>query len=137
MTHLPEVVRIELQPIFERLRQQRLIQKNEGNSIGSPSEAKKDSVFSAETVEAMGYTSLCLVLATDGVWDNWLYEDVNRFVMDASCVSAVAGSTEGARRVTMSFMQRNSAYGKRNFGSQADNATGIVMYISNSESFPM
>lgn len=85
----------------------------------------------------MGLTSLCLVLATDGVWDNWLYEDVNRFVMDASCVCAVAGSSEGARRVTMSFMQRNSAYAKRNFGNQADNATGIVMYISNSPSFPM
>ena len=36
---------------------------------------------------------ICLVLATDGVWDNWTYEDVTRFVMDASCVDAVSAGT--------------------------------------------
>ena len=31
---------------------------------------------------------------------------------------------DGAHRVTQSFMQRNAFYSKRNFGNQADNATG-------------
>lgn len=56
--------------------------------------------------------------------------------MDASCVDAVAASPDGAHRVTLSFMQRNALYSKRNFGNQADNATGICMYISKSMDFP-
>jgi serine/threonine protein phosphatase PrpC len=80
---------------------------------------------------------VCLVLASDGVWDNWTYEDVTRFMMDASCLGAVRVGADGAHRVTLSFMQRNALYAKRNFGSQADNATGIIMYISPSKQFPV
>jgi serine/threonine protein phosphatase PrpC len=78
----------------------------------------------------------CLVVCSDGVWDNWTYEDVTRFVFDSSCVNAVMGSADGARRVTVSFMQRNGIYAKRNFGSQADNATGILIYLSDSSALP-
>lgn len=80
--------------------------------------------------------TLCLVLATDGVWDNWLYEDVNKFVMDATCLEAVASNADGARRVTQSFMQRNALFAKRNFGSSADNATSIILYFSQSPQLP-
>ena len=55
--------------------------------------------------------------------------------MDQSCVKAVYGASDGANRVAKSFMSRNMLFSKRNFGSQADNATGVVMYISNSDSF--
>ena len=79
---------------------------------------------------------VCIVLATDGVWDNWTYEDVTRFVMDASCLSAVNAGPDGAERVAKAFMQRNSVYARRNFGAQADNATGIVVYISDSPGLP-
>ena len=79
---------------------------------------------------------LCLVLASDGVWDNWLYEDVTKFVMDSSCITAVCGSKDGAVRVCKSFMARNTLFSKRNFGNQADNATGITLYISADETFP-
>jgi hypothetical protein len=56
---------------------------------------------------------LCIVLATDGVWDNWTYEDVTKFVIDPSCLGAVMSSSEGAQRVAKSFMQRNAVYSKR------------------------
>lgn len=88
------------------------------------------------SAEDVASSTLCLVLATDGVWDNWLYEDVNKFVMDPSCLGAVGAGADGAKRVTISFMQRNALYAKRNFGSSADNATGIVMYISRARNFP-
>ena len=88
------------------------------------------------TAEAVASSTLCLVLATDGVWDNWQYEDVNKFVMDPSCLGAVGAAPDGAKRVTISFMQRNALYAKRNFGSNADNATGIVMYLSRAPAFP-
>jgi serine/threonine protein phosphatase PrpC len=79
---------------------------------------------------------LSVVICSDGVWDNWTYEDVTKFVMDPSCMNAVASGSDGGRRVTASFMQRNGIYAKRNFGSQADNATGIVIYLSPADSFP-
>lgn len=79
---------------------------------------------------------ICLVLATDGVWDNWTYEDVTKFVLDPSCVGAVCSGADGGHRVAVSFMQRNGIYAKRNFGAQADNATGIVAYMSTSSAFP-
>ena len=69
------------------------------------------------TAEEVASSTLCLVLATDGVWDNWAYEDVNKFVMDPSCLGAVGAAADGAKRVTISFMQRNALYAKRNFGS--------------------
>ncbi len=75
------------------------------------------------------------------MWDNWTYEDVTRFVMDKSCVNAVFNSgncgANGAMRVSQSFMQRNMLYSKRNFGNQADNATGVLLYISPSAEFPI
>lgn len=72
---------------------------------------------------------LCVVLASDGVWDNWLFEDVARFVTDPSCVTAVLASSDGAQRVAHSFMQRNALYAKRNFDDQADNATAVLLYV--------
>jgi len=83
---------------------------------------------------------VCLVLATDGVWDNWTYEDVTKFVMDRSCVHAVMASgsaNAGAARVSHSFLHRNMIHSKHNFGGQADNATCIVMYLSTDQAFPM
>ena len=60
-----------------------------------------------------------------------MYDDVQKFVMDSSCVQAVLENGEGGQRVTQSFMQRNAVYARRNFGRQADNATGIICYLTN------
>ena len=108
VTHLPEVQVVDLQQVFDALQ-----------------------VANTEGMHPMAKTTICVVLATDGVWDNWTYEDVTRFVMDASCLNAVLGPNgDGAERVAQSFMQRNTVYARRNFGAQADNATGIVAYFS-------
>mmetsp|Transcript_4326 Transcript_4326/g.4442 ORF Transcript_4326/g.4442 Transcript_4326/m.4442 type:complete len:451 (-) Transcript_4326:339-1691(-) len=72
---------------------------------------------------------LSVVLASDGVWDNFLYPDVTKFVIDPSCIGAVIQDTQGAQRVASSFMQRNMTRSRSNFGSQADNATVVVMYL--------
>lgn len=53
-----------------------------------------------------------------------------------SCLGAVGAASDGAKRVTISFMQRNALYAKRNFGNNADNATGIVLYISQDPRLP-
>ena len=94
----------------------------------------------------------------DGIWDNWSYEDVTKFVMDDSCTKAVlqcqpkmwgeavlespqseaTGSPNkdsgkplsGVQRVANSLIKRNAVFAKRNFGGDADNATGVVIYLA-------
>jgi len=129
VTHLPEIQKLDLDIIFNRMLETQLL------LLPPTTVHQTSSCIDAQTSEIASNT-LCLVLATDGVWDNWLYEDVNKFVMDASCLEAVASNTDGARRVTQSFMQRNSLFAKRNFGSSADNATSIIVYFSRSQQLP-
>jgi serine/threonine protein phosphatase PrpC len=72
----------------------------------------------------------CMVIATDGVWDNWIADHVTKFMMDKSCLSAIDADLEkGALRVTKSFMIRNNGFAQRNFRGSADNATSIVVYL--------
>lgn len=126
VTHLPEVHRIELPPIFHAL-------SEAGRSATDGTEPP--SANATPTVEQIANSTICVVVATDGVWDNWIYEDVGRFMMDASCLNATATHVEGAQKVMTSFMIRNSQFSKRNFGNQADNATGIALYLSLSSNF--
>lgn len=37
--------------------------------------------------------------------DNWSYNDLTNFVLDPSCLHAVAGGSDGAHRVALSLMQ--------------------------------
>ncbi len=70
------------------------------------------------------------MVASDGVWDNWQYEDVGKFVLDESCLNASFNLSDGTQKVADSFISRNALLSKRNFGNQADNATCIVLYVS-------
>jgi len=74
--------------------------------------------------------TLCIVFGSDGVWDNWIVDHVQKFVMDPSCLKAIR-SPDGAERVTKSFMARNLAFSKKHFGNyNYDDATSVIMYIS-------
>jgi serine/threonine protein phosphatase PrpC len=111
-----------LEPIFQQLKLQIDTAKVD---------REKDDT---ETVKQVDPISVCVVLCTDGVWDNWIYDHVCKFVMDTSCLNAIIADKEkGAARVAKSFMLRNQTFSRKNFGSQADNATGIVMYITQEE----
>jgi len=118
VTHLPEVHELD---VYGLLRLQ--------------TEANKQKQSESAT-HALDSPLVCVVLASDGVWDNWLYSDVSKFVMDSSCINAVRSSGDGAIRVAESFMKRNTLFSKRNFGAQADNATGICLYLCLDETFP-
>lgn len=101
VSNLPEIQSIDLTTVFER----------------------QSSEEDANTI--------CVVLATDGVWDNWNYNAVTQFVMDPSCLKAIVNKpSDGAQLVATSLIRRNNIFAKRNFGNQSDNATCIVMYIT-------
>ena len=111
VTHKPIIRSMDLNKVFADLRAQ----------VSAKVEAEEDP-------DPM---TVCVVLCTDGVWDNWIYDHVQKFVMDKSCLKAIEkDKVLGAQRVCKSFMLRNQAFGKKNFGSSSDNATGIVLYIT-------
>jgi len=76
--------------------------------------------------------TLCFVMGSDGVWDNWLYEHVQKFVMFPNCLEAIREPVNnGAQRVLKSFMVRNQMFAEKNFGKyNYDDSTGVIMYIS-------
>jgi len=122
LTHKPEIQSIHLDPIFEQLK----LQIDAASLVYT--------YIDTETIKPVDPMSLCVVLCSDGVWDNWIYDHVCKFVMDSSCLTAIIADEEkGAARVAKSFMLRNQVFARKNFGSQCDNATGIVMYITQEE----
>lgn len=125
LTHKPIIQSMDLNKVFVDLRAAR-----QASAAGQASAAEQASAAgpSEENPDPM---TVCVVLASDGVWDNWIYDHVQRFVMDKSCLKAIeADKVLGAQRVCKSFILRNQAFGKKNFGSSSDNATGIVLYIT-------
>ena len=109
----PEIRSINLEPLFNQMKENMALNLVSGGSELTPAK------------------TLCVVLCSDGVWDNWIYDHVGKFVFDKSCLDALAQDTlRGAERITNSFMLRNQTFAKKNFGWNSDNATGIVMYIT-------
>ena len=75
--------------------------------------------------------TVCVIVASDGVWDNWEYDKAGEFVMYPNCLEQLTKMPEtGAQNVTNSFMARNDYYAKQHFGGSADNATAVIMYIT-------
>jgi len=88
-----------------------------------------DEIFNSS--EESESDTICIVLASDGVWDNWIDKNIGKFVMDKSCLNAIVDKPEnGAQLVAKSLMARNDMFGRKNFGSSRDNATCIVTYIT-------
>ena len=115
--HKPEIQSVNLETVFETV-----------ETVFETVETVFETVETVETVEAK---TICIVLATDGVWDNWTYKDVSEFVMDPNCLEKIVKSPEtGAQDVTNAFMDKNELFAKKNFGRSADNATAIIVYIT-------
>ena len=72
---------------------------------------------------------LSFVIASDGVWDNWLNEKVSEFVMYDNCIKAL-NNPEGPQRIAEAFIDRTNVYGKINFSNSSDNAVAIIIYVT-------
>ncbi|KAH9259376.1 hypothetical protein BASA81_002419 [Batrachochytrium salamandrivorans] len=76
-----------------------------------------------------------LLVCTDGVWDNWKYADIITACSGPELVSALQpasaeAAAAGAQKATDRLMQMNLKRAKEHFGTQADNMTAILCYIS-------
>lgn len=67
-----------------------------------------------------------LVVASDGIWDNWKFEDVSNHFIDPA---KVKNGTEDIQGLTDAFMAENYRRAHANFGDQCDNMTAIICYI--------
>ena len=72
---------------------------------------------------------LCLLVSSDGVWDNWEYQTAQEFLMFDNCLEAVGKTDDGSQQVLNSFMKRNKLFATQNFGNSADNATSAILYL--------
>jgi serine/threonine protein phosphatase PrpC len=103
------------------------------NDLGVSEKPEIQSIDLNEVAQCLSEEDrqICIVAATDGVWDNWTNDHICKFVMDPSCLNAIATQPDiGALRVAKSLIRRNSTFAKRHFGeNNTDNATVIVAYI--------
>ncbi len=75
------------------------------------------------------FSVACLIVCSDGIWDNWHYDEVSNYFINDSTVQSVheMGSCE---HIVTKFMEENGTRARKNFGHQADNATIVASYIS-------
>jgi serine/threonine protein phosphatase PrpC len=72
-----------------------------------------------------------VVLCSDGIWDNWIYDHVQKFAMDDTCLNRIKSKPEdGAQDVANAFSVRNEHFARKNFGGNRDDQTCIIMYIT-------
>jgi len=84
----------------------------------------------AAPTKSVGESTIgCIVLCSDGVWDNWQYDDVTNFFLESSKISKVSHA-DSAEEQTREFMESNQQKAQTHFGNDADNATAIVCYFS-------
>ncbi|OQR93115.1 hypothetical protein ACHHYP_02925 [Achlya hypogyna] len=71
---------------------------------------------------------VALVLATDGVWDVWQYDELARFVLGAK--EEPEGGAVDAKGRARRLMLENLSKAQCLFGDQADNMTAVVCFLS-------
>lgn len=100
-------------------------------SIGDGDLSRKDpsiSVYNISEIITSEY-DLCLVIASDGLWDNWKNEDIKKFVFNERNLLTLK-EENGIKKVTEDLLKKNDTIGKRNFGKHRDNTTIFLTYFT-------
>ena len=67
--------------------------------------------------------AVCLIIASDGVWDHWEFDEAIAALCD---LEAPLGQPLTTRTRVMQFFEDTRAKGEEAFGDGADNLTGVV-----------
>jgi len=70
----------------------------------------------------------CLVVASDGIWDNIVDDSMRKIIMNESCLKMV-NEDRGVPRIARSVVNRISQIAQKNFPNQADNMICVIMYL--------
>lgn len=87
----------------------------------------KPEVTYVPTIQQIDLISLiglsCIIIASDGVWDNWTYPEVREFFTSNTNWSSDASD------VATTFCLHNDIKATENFGNSKDDASGIIVYF--------
>lgn len=100
-------------------------------SIGDGDLSRKDPsicVYDISDIITSEY-DLCLVIGSDGLWDNWKDENIKNFVFNETNLMTLK-EEDGIKKVTQSLLKKNDTIGKRNFGKHRDNTTLFLTYLT-------
>lgn len=100
-------------------------------SIGDGDLSRKDPsicVYDISDIISSEY-DLCLVIASDGLWDNWKDENIKNFVFNETNLMTLK-EENGIKKVTDLLLKKNDTIGKRNFGRHRDNTTLFLTYLT-------
>ena len=74
---------------------------------------------------------MSVIVASDGVWDNWIFNELSEFIMYEKFIERLINfPKKTAQDISNLLIDRNNLYATHNFGESADNATAILMYIT-------
>ena len=70
-----------------------------------------------------------LLIASDGVWDNWTYETISKFILNEDYLNRINNDEDISHEVCNSLIAKNDELGRKHFGNSRDNATAILAYL--------
>ena len=70
-----------------------------------------------------------LLIASDGVWDNWTYETISKFILNEDYLNRINNGEDISKEVCNSLIAKNDELGRKHFGTSRDNATAILVYL--------
>jgi serine/threonine protein phosphatase PrpC len=70
-----------------------------------------------------------ILIASDGVWDNWTYETISNFILNEDYLNRINNNEDISQEVCNSLIAKNDEFGRKNFGISRDNATAILLYL--------
>jgi len=72
---------------------------------------------------------ISILLASDGVWDNWTYETISNFILNEDYLNRINNGEDISEEVCNSLISKNDELGRNHFGTSRDNATAILAYL--------
>jgi len=74
------------------------------------------------------FSASCLLVCTDGVWDNWRFNDIVEQAMKPDMIASSIRAGDG-KDTCLRLMEANIQLARNHFGPQADNMTAILCYV--------
>ncbi|KAL4110239.1 hypothetical protein PRIC1_001931 [Phytophthora ramorum] len=106
------------------------------SSVYDDEEERTSCASNNSSEEAPTTTDFMLVVASDGIWDNWKYHDLHSFLRQAHDNKALqmqsqeAGDCVPVDAIATSLMSVNLQRASSYFGDQADNMTAVLCNFS-------
>ena len=98
-----------------------------GQLADSGAAAGDDGAAAVREAPLVGHP-IALCVSSDGIWDNWRFEDVASFLNAPARLDRAVQSGKADQACT-ELMAENLTRARSNFGSSADNMSCIVIYL--------